>query len=87
MISLSKAVVGAGGNIAKIGTQNRVILGKLLCLGIIPGAEFRLLRKKPAFLLRVGHTLVVLDKDLAAPILINAESSPVSKNFFKARRS
>lgn len=82
MISLVKVSVGESGIIAEIGTQNRAILGKLLSLGIIPGTAVSLLRKKPAFLLRVGHALVALDKGLAVYILVETDTADLSKSFF-----
>jgi Fe2+ transport system protein FeoA len=64
---------GAHGKIVELATADRKILGKLMSLGILPGATFRLLRCHPGFLLQFGHTKVALDSELANYIYIENE--------------
>ncbi|NLZ92875.1 MAG: ferrous iron transport protein A [Firmicutes bacterium] len=62
--------VGEVGRIAELTTSDRKIVAILMRLGIIPGISIRLLRKKPACILQVGHSKVALDYDLAMFIRI-----------------
>jgi Fe2+ transport system protein FeoA len=64
---------GAYGKIVELATADRKILGKLMSLGILPGATFRLLRCHPGFLLQTGHTKVALDSELANHIFVENE--------------
>lgn len=42
----------------------------LAVFGLVPGADFELLQKAPAFVLRVGETELALDRDVASRILV-----------------
>ena len=42
----------------------------LAVFGLIPGADFQLLQKQPAFVLRVGETELALDHEVASRILV-----------------
>ncbi|MBS4023890.1 MAG: ferrous iron transport protein A [Dethiobacter sp.] len=64
---------GTEGKIVELTTDNRKILGKLMGLGILPGTPFRLLRRRPGFVLQCGYTWVALDLELA--VCIDIESS------------
>jgi Fe2+ transport system protein FeoA len=42
----------------------------LAVFGLVPGADFELLQKSPAFVLRVGETELALDGEVASRILV-----------------
>jgi DtxR family Mn-dependent transcriptional regulator/ferrous iron transport protein A len=42
----------------------------LAVFGLVPGADFELLQKSPAFVLRVGETELALDREVASRILV-----------------
>jgi DtxR family Mn-dependent transcriptional regulator/ferrous iron transport protein A len=42
----------------------------LAVFGLVPGADFELLQKSPAFVLRVGETELALDSEVASRILV-----------------
>ena len=69
-IYLDQCHVGDTGIIKELGTNDRAILGKLMSLGIVPGAHVHLLRRGPGFLLQAGHTKIALDKGFAPYILL-----------------
>jgi len=77
-LSLLLCKDGTCGKIVELATGDRKVLGKLMSLGIVPGAFFRLLRRRPGFLLEVGYTKVALDQELARFIIIEKS---VSKSF------
>jgi ferrous iron transport protein A len=69
-ISVVELLAGQKGKIVELDTADREILGKLMSLGIVPGAQLGMIRRKPAVLLQVGHTKVALDRRLAAHIRV-----------------
>lgn len=70
LVNLDQFHDGETGKIVEFSTTDRKILGKLMSLGIIPGASIRLLRRKPGFVVQSGHTKVALDRRLAASIRV-----------------
>lgn len=70
IIALDRCAAGASGKIVELGTGDRTILGKLMSLGIVPGAQIHVLRCRPGILLQSGHTKVALDRYLAAHIMV-----------------
>jgi Fe2+ transport system protein FeoA len=69
-VSIVRCRTGGRGKIVELDTQDCTILGKLMSLGIVPGAHVRIMRSRPGVLLQVGHTKVALDRGLAAYILL-----------------
>jgi DtxR family Mn-dependent transcriptional regulator/ferrous iron transport protein A len=45
---------------------------KLLSLGIAPGVRIEMVQRWPAFVVRVGHTEVALDKETAELVTVRA---------------
>jgi Fe2+ transport system protein FeoA len=45
-------------------------LRKLLTLGILPGIQLELERRRPCFLCKVGHSRLALDERLAACVRV-----------------
>ena len=45
-------------------------LQKLIHLGIIPGKEIRLIQKFPTYLVKLNHSLLTIDKELASEIVV-----------------
>ena len=46
---------------------------KLAAFGLLPGAEVRVLQTWPATIVAVGHTVVALDRMMAAAVLVTEE--------------
>ncbi len=45
-------------------------LARLLAFGILPGTEISILQTFPVYVLAVGHTILAIDKEIAASIKI-----------------
>lgn len=58
------------GIIVEITSDDRRILGKMMSLGIVPGASFLLLRRTSGVIVQIGYTRVALDAELAMLIRI-----------------
>ena len=56
--------------IKNISTKNDNKLQKLIRLGIIPGKKIRLIQKFPTYLVRINHSLLTFDKELANEIIV-----------------
>lgn len=54
--------------ISGISSNEAGVLQKLASLGLFPGQKVKVVQKFPAYVLQVGHTLVAIDKDIAASI-------------------
>ncbi len=58
------------GTIVEISSTDSRILGKMMSLGIIPGASFILLRRGSGVIVQIGYTKVALDAELAMLVRI-----------------
>lgn len=48
---------------------NKQHLHKLAIFGILPGTEVEVLQVKPVYVLRIGHTDLALDQEIAQSII------------------
>ena len=48
---------------------------RLMAYGLVPGARFRLLQRRPAYILRLGETELALEPDLAESVYVEASRS------------
>ncbi|MCR3922214.1 MAG: ferrous iron transport protein A [Firmicutes bacterium] len=71
--NVNELQVGDVGKIVELATDDRIIYGKLMSLGIIPGISVRLLRRKPNIVLQAGYTKVALDHRLAVFIHVRLQ--------------
>lgn len=67
---------GERGRVTCLETPDGPAARKLLALGILPGIEVAVLQRKPAFVLRSGHTDLALDSALASQIRVRREGTP-----------
>ncbi|MBU1083781.1 MAG: metal-dependent transcriptional regulator [Candidatus Omnitrophota bacterium] len=58
------------GRISYIRTESSAVLNKLTAMGILPGMSIQLLRRRPAYLFKVGESQFAIDKELAEKIQI-----------------
>lgn len=56
--------------VTAINTQNADRLHKLSALGLVPGSLIKLQQRLPAYVVRVGETLLSLDDDVAQEIMV-----------------
>lgn len=56
--------------VAKLHTDNREALKKIILMGFLPGAEVRLVRKFPAYVVESGHARFAMDRELASFIYV-----------------
>ena len=68
-LPLSQCPLGQSLRVVAIDTDESN-LRKLLTLGILPGMQLKLERRRPCFLLKVGRACLALDEKLAACILV-----------------
>jgi len=68
--SLAALRPGQSGEIVQVSSRDSGRLQRLMAMGLLPGARFRLLRTFPAFVLQVGFTQIALDEDIARDILV-----------------
>ncbi len=45
---------------------------RLMAYGLVPGARFKLLQRRPAYILRVGQTELALESEIAASVHVDA---------------
>jgi DtxR family Mn-dependent transcriptional regulator/ferrous iron transport protein A len=70
IVTLNQCNENTRGIIVEISSADRRILGKMMSLGIIPGASFILLRRSSGVIIQIGYTKVALDAELAKLIRI-----------------
>ncbi|MBI4542900.1 MAG: ferrous iron transport protein A [Gemmatimonadetes bacterium] len=59
--------------IARLATRGSGDLRKLLALGLLPGTEVEVERRRPALVLRVGTARIALDSALAEAVIVSRE--------------
>lgn len=67
---LSQEEAGDDYRIIFIAPKYHALLERLSGLGVLPGADLRLLQKRPSYVLRVGETEVALDQEIAEGIYV-----------------
>jgi len=65
MITFSAAKPGDRGTIAALNNHDPLTINRLLAMGISPGVSVTLEQTFPAYILKVGHTRVSLDRETA----------------------
>lgn len=68
---LSEGKVGAEGAVAYLATTDNREVQKMMSIGILPGAEIRLIRRFPSFVFQVGYSQFAIDRRLAAIIHVH----------------
>lgn len=70
VLPLSELAAGEKGRVAYLRTELSRRLQKLLTLGILPGVEIKLLQRFPSFVLRMGHSELAIDREMAEGIQV-----------------
>ena len=70
VIPLTGAGVGDRCRIVFIAPGGRGSLERIATMGVMPGAEARLVQKRPTVILEVGHTTLAIDSEIAASIYV-----------------
>jgi len=70
VISLDGMKTGEVAKVASINTTDEKTMGKLLSLGLVPGASIKLLQKFPALVLEVNQTQIAIENSIGEGINI-----------------
>lgn len=73
---LNQEEVGNDYRIIFIAPKYHSLLERLSGLGVLPGANLRLLQKRPSTVLKVGETEVALDQEIAEGIYVVRQTTP-----------
>lgn len=68
--TLDRLTPGAAGRVAYLALPDKVVLQKLLSLGLTPGSEVALKQKEPSIVVQTGETVIALEKELGAHIAV-----------------
>jgi Fe2+ transport system protein FeoA len=71
--SLAQLKPGQIGQVVTIQTDNKERLLKLALFGLVPGSFVKLQQRHPAYVIRIGETLLSLDKEVAENIQISCQ--------------
>jgi DtxR family transcriptional regulator, Mn-dependent transcriptional regulator len=67
---LTSLKAGQSGQVAHLQTLDNRNMQKYLIMGILPGANIKVLRRFPSFVFQVGNTQVAVDADIAQGIYV-----------------
>ena len=67
---LSRLLPGEVARVVHVAARETARLVKLSTMGLVPGAVVRLLQRKPAVVLEIGHTTLALDEAITADIFV-----------------
>ncbi|MEN6413751.1 MAG: FeoA family protein [Veillonellales bacterium] len=70
MFSITELNPGDRARIGSLLSVNKLHLRKLTVFGILPGVEIELLQTSPTYVLRVEHTQLALDFEIAKNIFV-----------------
>ena len=73
MISVNEMKVGSSGEIVSLSPHQNGRMERLLALGIIAGNKIEVVQKQPSLVIKVDHTEIALDKEIAGGIFIRNE--------------
>jgi len=76
---LSDLAIGQSGRITVIAPKFRSRLDRLGTFGVVPGAEVKLLRKFPSYVIGIGETTIAVDQDIAGEIFVRLMGSSSGK--------
>ncbi|MCA9984696.1 MAG: ferrous iron transport protein A [Anaerolineales bacterium] len=73
MISLAQLEAGQVAQVVAIQSESQGRLLKLSAFGLVPGVFLKLQQRSPAYVLRIGETMVSLDAEVAREIQVRVE--------------
>ena len=68
--TLGELAHGEAGRVVCVGSEGAGLPSTLAAFGLVPGAEIRLVQRRPACVVRVDETELALDGDMADEILV-----------------
>lgn len=71
--SIAELRKGAKGKIAYLQTKDNRKLQKLMALGLLPGVAIEVRQKFPSFVLKIGHSQVAMDKEMAMDVYVRVK--------------
>jgi len=74
--SVAALHTGMRGQIVRIDQTNKTRLRKFLAMGLLPGVNMELLRRFPSYLIKMGHTQIAIDAEMAAGIYVRTDHAP-----------
>ena len=73
---LSRLRPGQDARVVHVAARETGRLVKLSTMGVVPGAVVRLLQRKPAVILEIGHTTLALDEAITSDIFVARLGAP-----------
>ena len=67
---LSRLRPGEGARVVHVVARETARLIKLSTMGVVPGAIVRLVQRRPAVVLEIGHTTLALDEAITSDIFV-----------------
>jgi len=61
---------GTKGKVAYLHTKDNKKLQKLMAMGILPGVSIQVVQKFPSYVLKIGHSQVAMDEEMARDVFI-----------------
>ncbi|HEY3285211.1 MAG TPA: FeoA family protein [Armatimonadota bacterium] len=69
-VSLAELRTGASAQVMSLAAAAPRERGKLMSLGVMPGATVELLQRFPSYIIAIGHTQLALDRETAELIQV-----------------
>jgi Fe2+ transport system protein FeoA len=77
---LTRLAEGKGAVVTELLRVEDGAAAHLVAVGVLPGAEIRLVQRYPSYIFEIGHTEFAVDEGLAARIMVRERSSrPASR--------
>jgi DtxR family Mn-dependent transcriptional regulator len=70
-VSLSDLQVGERGTVSCLQQPSERAAWKLAAMGVLPGAELRVLQRYPACIFRIGHSEFAIDQQMAEHVRVH----------------
>lgn len=70
IISINNALPGTKGEVAHLQLGDDARLQKLMVMGFLPGVSIEVLQRFPSHLIRVGHSHITIDREMASGVYI-----------------
>jgi len=75
---LSDARPGAAGAVAYLTTHDSREVQKMMAMGLLPGADIKLIRRFPSYVFQVGYSQFTVDRPLAEAVVVNWGDEPAA---------
>jgi Fe2+ transport system protein FeoA len=59
--------------VTHLATRDRLVLRKMIAMGVLPGAKIILLQRSPSFVFGIGHDRFTVDRELASLVHVKKE--------------